>query len=85
MVDKHGITIEDGVTIQFDDDYFGHGMQRKVLSTKDGVLVFQVIPNVSNELCNVDAWIKEIEVLNDYTEIKTVGKHITLDGSRYMY
>lgn len=85
MLDKYENPIREGVTIQFDDDYFGHGMQREVKSTKDGVLGFEAIPNVSKELCLVEDWIKEIEVLTDETLIRTVGKRITLDGERYMY
>jgi len=85
MVDNYGNTIKEGVIIQFDDDYFGHGMQRKVMSTKDGILGFQDIPNVSDELCYVADWLEEIEVVTDNTEIKTVGKHIMLNGERYMY
>jgi hypothetical protein len=60
-------------------------MQRQVKSTKDGVLGFQAIPNVSKELCFVSDWLKEIEVVTDKTIIRAVGKHITLDGKRYMY
>jgi hypothetical protein len=84
MLDKYGNAIVEGVIIQFDDDYFGHGMQREVKSTTDGILGFEVIPNVSTELCFVSDWIKEIEVVTDQTLIRTVGNHITLDGERYM-
>lgn len=85
MSDKYGNSIVEGATIQFDDDYFGHGMQREVKSSIDGVLGFEVIPNISKELCFVEEWIEEIEVVTDNTLIKTVGNHITLNGGRYMY
>ena len=85
MFDKYGNTINEGVTVQFDDDYFGHGMQREVKSSRDGLLGFEAIPNVSKELCLIDDWIDEIEVITANTDIRTVGKRITLSGERYMY
>lgn len=85
MIDKNGNTIREGVTIQFDDDYFGHGMQRTVKSTEDGVLGFEAIPNHSTDLCFIEAWLEEIEVVTDETIIRTVGNRVTLNGERYMF
>lgn len=83
MKDKFGNEIEVGKQIQFDDDYFGHGMVREVMIDKDGILGFQAIPNVSEELCYIDAWLEEIEVVTENTVMRKYGKHITMDGKRY--
>lgn len=84
LMDKNGAEIKEGVMIQFDDDYFGHGMQRTVKLGEDGILGFEAVPNRSTELCYIKSWLKEIEVVTESTHLRTVGKHITLDGKRYM-
>ncbi|WP_176545933.1 hypothetical protein [Bacillus wiedmannii] len=85
MKDKFGNAIEVGKQIQFDDDYFGHGMIREVKVDEDGILGFEAIPNVSKELCYVDAWLDEIEVVTEKTVIRKYAKHITLDGKKYFH
>lgn len=83
MKDKHGNRIIEGCTIQFDDDYFGHGMQRVVKKDKNGILGFEAVPGVSDEVCFVRVWLKEIEVVTETTSLRKTGKHITLDGKKY--
>ncbi|PER55734.1 hypothetical protein CN495_08245 [Bacillus thuringiensis] len=85
MKDKFGNVIEVGKQIQFDDDYFGHGMTREVKVNEQGILGFEAIPNVSEELCYVDAWLDEIEVVTENTVIRKYAKHVTLDGKPYFY
>ncbi|MFJ8528532.1 hypothetical protein [Bacillus sp. NPDC094106] len=60
-------------------------MIREVKVDKNGVLGFEAIPNVSEELCYVDAWLNEIEVVTEKTVIRKYAKHITLDGRPYFY
>lgn len=83
MKDKFGNIIEVGKKIQFDDDYFGHGMIREVKIDDKGNLGFEAIPNVSENICYIDAWLKEIEVITEDTIINKTGKHVTMDGKRY--
>lgn len=84
LFDKHGKRLEAGMTIQFDNDYFGHGMQRIIKTDAKGRLGFEAIPGVSDELCFAKAWRKEIEVVTDTTKKRTIGNHINLNGERHM-
>ncbi|MEC2463560.1 hypothetical protein P9X10_01415 [Bacillus cereus] len=83
MKDKNGVLITEGVTIQFDDDYLGHGFTREVKRDKDGILGFQAIPNVSEDLCYIEVWLEDIEVVTENTVMRTMAKHVTLDGKPY--
>lgn len=85
MKDKYGIPIVSGVTIQFDDDYFGHGMTRVVSENANGVLGFCSIPEKEQTFCYVKDWIKEIEVVTENTVIRRYGKHVTLSGRRHFW
>lgn len=84
MKDKHGNKIKIGTTIQFDDDYFGRGLQREVKVTKEGKLGFEAVLNVSKELSYVEDWLDEIEVVTADTENRTEGKYIGLTVNRYI-
>lgn len=85
MTDKNGNKINVGSEIQFDDDYFGHSLQHIVKETPDGILGFEAIPNVSQELCHVEVWFNELVVITDDTIIRRVGRHVTTNGESHVY
>lgn len=80
-----GVLLEEGMVVQFDDDYFGHGMTRELYVNGDGVLGFESTPGSSNSFCYVKDWIKEIEIVTEDTVMRTKGKRVTLGGKRHFY
>lgn len=85
MKDKYNVSIEDGVMIQFDDDYFGHGLTRFVYKNDQGVLGFRSTPESADSFCYVKDWLKEIEVVTEKTVMRRQGKQVTLNGRRYFW
>lgn len=83
MKDVNGTVLESNMIVQFDDDYFGHGMLRTLYKNEKGILGFNSMPNRDDTFCYASSWLKEIEVVTETTVIRKYGKHITLDGKRY--
>ena len=83
MTDPKGNVLADGLVVQFDDDYFGHGLTRELYVNDKGELGFNAIPQNEETFCYVKCWLREIEVVTDDTVLRNYGKHIDLNGNRY--
>ena len=83
MKDLNGVVLAYGMIVQFDDDYFGHGMQRELLLDCDGNIGFESIPGNSGTFCYVEDWLDEIEVVDENTKVRTKGKVIKLNGKSH--
>lgn len=85
LLDVNGLEISEGVMIQFDYDSLGHGLTRIIKRDAYGILGFEAVPNVSDELCYVEAWLECIRVVEKEKPVKFQYKHMNLDGSRYFF
>ncbi|AFQ29830.1 hypothetical protein P4493_05730 [Bacillus thuringiensis] len=64
MRDKNGNTVELGNTIRFDEDHFGVGRERTVVTRFDGELGFEAYPNKSKEVIGLKHWQDEFEIVS---------------------
>lgn len=83
LKDNRGNKVEEGSLIQFDSDYFGHGLTRIVKKTTDGILGFEAVPNVSEKLCYLEVWLDSFQVVEKEVHTALNHKHITTSGQRH--